>query len=244
MSSIGKTKKKRGRPATGRDPSVTIRLPADLLSWIDREAGSKQTGRSDMIRRLIEESRLGVPEHLARLRTAFHEAGHAVVARALGLPIDHVTILPTERSLGHVQNGESVLDTHVRLNIENHHRGRGYDSESARCSHIMMLMAGREAEQMVLGFHHPTGGDRHDRRLISRFAKPISPVQYRKSILDNLRSATMWMVMKDFPKSITQVARALLTAKTLDQKRVDKIIAATGERSSKGRRLLTPIQRT
>jgi hypothetical protein len=51
---IGKTAK-RGRPATGRDPSVTIRLPASLIEWIDGRADS---GRSDLIRRLLEESRL------------------------------------------------------------------------------------------------------------------------------------------------------------------------------------------
>jgi hypothetical protein len=58
---IGKTAK-RGRPATGRDPSVTIRLPASLIEWIDGRADS---GRSDLIRRLLEESRLrhAAPRH-------------------------------------------------------------------------------------------------------------------------------------------------------------------------------------
>ncbi len=61
MGKIGKTgirkgkTKKRGRPATGRDPSVTIRLPASLLEWLDAKADN---GRSEVIRRLLEESRL------------------------------------------------------------------------------------------------------------------------------------------------------------------------------------------
>jgi hypothetical protein len=50
-----KHKKKRGRPATGHDPFVGIRLPADLLVQIakwseDNEAAS----RSEAIRRLVE----------------------------------------------------------------------------------------------------------------------------------------------------------------------------------------------
>jgi len=55
-----------------------------------------------MVRRLIEESSLNVPQHLRRIRTAYHEAGHAVVARAVGFPIDVVTIKPDETNLGHV----------------------------------------------------------------------------------------------------------------------------------------------
>jgi Arc/MetJ-type ribon-helix-helix transcriptional regulator len=61
MPKIGKTETnkrktgKRGRPATGRDPSVTIRLPASLLEWVDNRA---KDGRSELIRRLLEEARL------------------------------------------------------------------------------------------------------------------------------------------------------------------------------------------
>lgn len=57
MPVIGKTEKKpRGRPATGRDPSITVRLPAALLEWIDGEAAKRGAGRSETIRRLIEKS--------------------------------------------------------------------------------------------------------------------------------------------------------------------------------------------
>jgi Arc/MetJ-type ribon-helix-helix transcriptional regulator len=48
-------KPKRGRPATGRDPFVGIRLPAPLLEdiqvWSDRHEASS---RSEAIRRLVE----------------------------------------------------------------------------------------------------------------------------------------------------------------------------------------------
>jgi hypothetical protein len=49
-------KKKVGRPATGRDPAVTIRLPPAVLNeikdWAKRQAD--QPGRSPAIRRLVE----------------------------------------------------------------------------------------------------------------------------------------------------------------------------------------------
>jgi Ribbon-helix-helix protein, copG family len=48
-------KKKRGRPATGRDPVMTVRLPPELVESMDRWA--KENGypdRSSAIRALIE----------------------------------------------------------------------------------------------------------------------------------------------------------------------------------------------
>ena len=47
--------KKRGRPATGRDPFVGIRLPAELIQAVELWAGRNDTpSRSEAIRRLVE----------------------------------------------------------------------------------------------------------------------------------------------------------------------------------------------
>jgi hypothetical protein len=48
-------KPKRGRPATGRDPFVGIRLPAPLIEDIQAWSAKHDAGsRSDAIRRLVE----------------------------------------------------------------------------------------------------------------------------------------------------------------------------------------------
>jgi hypothetical protein len=47
-------KKKRGRPATGRDPHVTSRMPATLLAEVEAWATAHDTSRSDAMRRLVE----------------------------------------------------------------------------------------------------------------------------------------------------------------------------------------------
>jgi hypothetical protein len=47
-------KRGRGRPATGRDPAVTVRLPADSISAIDTRATKEEVTRAEMIRRLVE----------------------------------------------------------------------------------------------------------------------------------------------------------------------------------------------
>ena len=56
--SIPVTQKKRGRgrPATGQDPTLTVRLPMDLRSAIETWANQQKDtpSRSEAIRRLIE----------------------------------------------------------------------------------------------------------------------------------------------------------------------------------------------
>jgi Arc/MetJ-type ribon-helix-helix transcriptional regulator len=47
-------KKKRGRPATGRHPHVTSRMPQTLIDQVERWAASNEASRSEAIRRLVE----------------------------------------------------------------------------------------------------------------------------------------------------------------------------------------------
>ena len=46
--------KKRGRPATGRDPVSAVRLPAVLTAAVDKWAEKHDANRSEAIRRLVE----------------------------------------------------------------------------------------------------------------------------------------------------------------------------------------------
>lgn len=104
-----------------------------------------------MIRRLIEESRLGVPQELSQIRTAYHEAGHAVVARALGIPVMVATAAANARSLGHVVFAETPLQMHHRLcDAGRAEKIRAVREWTAWQAHIRAVMAGREAEVAVL----------------------------------------------------------------------------------------------
>jgi hypothetical protein len=47
-------KKKVGRPATGRDPAVTVRLPSAVLNEVEAWATANDTSRSDAFRQLVE----------------------------------------------------------------------------------------------------------------------------------------------------------------------------------------------
>jgi Arc/MetJ-type ribon-helix-helix transcriptional regulator len=53
--SISVTQKRRpGRPATGHDPVMTVRLPKELTERIDRHAKSRDETRSEVMRRILE----------------------------------------------------------------------------------------------------------------------------------------------------------------------------------------------
>ena len=52
--SIKVNQKKRGRPATGRDPVSAVRLPAALTAAVDKWAADHEANRSEAIRRLVE----------------------------------------------------------------------------------------------------------------------------------------------------------------------------------------------
>jgi hypothetical protein len=49
-----KPKKKRGRPATGKDPLVGVRMPPALIEQVDAWASYQAIGRSEAVRRLVE----------------------------------------------------------------------------------------------------------------------------------------------------------------------------------------------
>jgi hypothetical protein len=54
-------KKGRGRPATGRDPVIPVRMPAGLIAQVEAWAKKQASSRSEAIRQLIEQG-------LAKLR--------------------------------------------------------------------------------------------------------------------------------------------------------------------------------
>jgi hypothetical protein len=47
-------KKRRGRPATGKDPHVAARMPLSLIAEVEAWATANDTTRSEAIRRLVE----------------------------------------------------------------------------------------------------------------------------------------------------------------------------------------------
>ncbi len=88
-----------------------------------------------------------------RLLTAFHEAGHAVVALAVGRPLQKITIAPNRERLGlcHLQ------------------KGRAKPSKDWLEDEILILLAGMAAESQLSGTYNLAGADQ-DLRMARRLA--------------------------------------------------------------------------
>jgi metal-responsive CopG/Arc/MetJ family transcriptional regulator len=78
--SIKVNQKKRGRPATGRDPVSAVRLPVELTAEVDKWAEGHKANRSEAIRRLVEIglSKSKAPKRPQVLSTAKQSAARAV----------------------------------------------------------------------------------------------------------------------------------------------------------------------
>jgi hypothetical protein len=87
-------------------PKAERRLPSrSVRSSINRALHKLEM--AGKIQRIEHEGFLGWrldEEPGERMRTAYHEAGHAVVGRLLSIPIIYVTIKPSENSVGHVRH--------------------------------------------------------------------------------------------------------------------------------------------
>ena len=94
-----------------------------------------------------------------RLNTAYHEAGHALVAASLNNsdPVTKVTILPRGRALGYTM----VLPLEDRYSI----------SRNQLLDQIAYAMGGRVAEEIV--FHDPTTGASNDFEKATKIARSM-----------------------------------------------------------------------
>ena len=157
------------------------------------------------------------------IHTAYHEAGHAVVGRILGLTCGDISIVADSKD---ATAGHAI--THVERSVhEWEQRGR-WRYRSLYRAGIMMLMAGREAEVVCLG--HCEGGDGDDQYQIA--CHHHGEAEIAEEDLPRWRYRTRQLCLRH-AEIIKRVAQKLLERKELDAKEVDALVRNESHQGSR-----------
>jgi hypothetical protein len=227
MRNAVRPKTTRGRPATGRDPTITVRLPAELINSLDDIAKFFSVPRSEIVRRALERSDTLAADHKysGRTKTAYHEAGHAVIGTVLGLKIGRVTIKPTRKTRGRVQtfrlSGSSLPEmSHPK------DRPLAYQWEA----YALCMMAGKQVEHFA-GFPDAGDGAGRDDLQIEKLLKQWVRSEKIDGMRDRLERMTDRLVRRHYA-TIQQVARRLIAKETIDGCEIEEIVRRARARKS------------
>jgi hypothetical protein len=167
---------------------------------------------------------LNNPRHVA-----FHEAGHAVIARVLTLACGGASIVPDQESAGQA----TVYDPYTTL-YEWEKRGKIRDADNAMWhGHIIALMAAAEAEAILLGVTE--GGSGQDQYVIEAMLNAIWlrpnpersgqwPLADKQRIRVEARLRRMAkMLVRRHRGRIESVASALLAERSLSCEQLDQL---------------------
>jgi hypothetical protein len=153
------------------------------------------------------------PEVIRRRARALpiHEAGHAIVARVLGVPAGRATIESSGRGAGFAEVAEP--DECLRVWAAQGKRRPSYFAIDAA---VLISMAGAISERHCLG--QDTGGHGIDLADIDRYL-PIDPGDLHKGRLERMT----WMLVRRHRSRIELLASMLKACKTLSGAEIDRI---------------------
>ena len=164
-------------------------------------------------------------ETRARIRrTAIHEAGHAVIGRALGLPCRHATIEPDydEGSAGHgiIHSPDEIQRLWWKFEDVAHRT-----EAAAFRARILAYMAGCEAEKVCLGRRGRVGGDADDRRQIDLMFDILLPRHADTMRIAQRMRATTRHLVRRHRTTIERVAALLLRQRRLTAAQIDRAMS-------------------
>lgn len=140
-----------------------------------------------------------------RIATAYHEAGHAVVAHSLGRMIQKVTIKPGRSAWGQSRLGVCELQ-----------KGRSKASRNQREDEVLILFAGMVAEARHTGQYCPEGAGQ-DLALIERIlCDQVGTVKQHERLHRRLLDKTEHLLHDDQHwRAVELVASELLEKETI-----------------------------
>ena len=153
--------------------------------------------------------------------TAYHEAGHAVIGRVLGLSCGDATAEPDHDSAGHAITHDQWVTWR-----DWEERGKWRDLSSVVLARVISFMAGVESENELLGRNE--GGDGDDRFQVRLMASELDiPNGNWECYEMRIRAQTRRLVRRHRLR-IERVAQALLERGTLEADEIDAIIGLGG----------------
>jgi hypothetical protein len=207
----------------GADPFAHHQCLVEEETIHERSTMSAMTEEECKAARIAKAKALGIPvSELNRIRkesTAYHEAGHATIARVLTLRAGSATI-KTNYETGNA-GVASVFDV-CSITDEWEERGKIRGEDTAWLALIMTGMAGAEAEMEMLGH---INDDSNDRRQILWMWKQLGRPweRFEERLEPRLRAMTRMLVHRHRAR-IERVAKALLAETTLSAEQLDELV--------------------
>lgn len=150
-----------------------------------------------------------------RLATAYHEAGHAVMATLLGRPIEKVTICPAQ-----MQAGAS------RLGVCKIQKGRTKPSQDAIEDEVMILLAGMAGEALATGRYNQGGAaqDLHMVRTLLMTSRAKDEKRFQKLARRMLDKTEHLLFAPAAKHALRQIAEQLLEKETISGRAVRHLV--------------------
>jgi len=163
------------------------------------------------------------PEKLTA--TAWHEAGHAVMAMSLGRPIEKVTISPAQLQTGGSRLGACKIQ-----------KGRSRPSNSQLEDEVLILLAGMVAESRITGRYCTDGASqdlRNVERLLSTRARNERHLErLTRRLLDKTEHV---LGEKRHAEAVELIAQELLRKVTISGRAVRHYFQQAMQRTSQSR---------
>jgi ATP-dependent Zn protease len=158
----------------------------------------------------------------SQLRIAFHEAGHVIAARVLGMPINKATIIPEHDTIGHVKYANPLRD--VKLDCDSSDEARRRAERT-----IIIIFAGpaalRKYSPGSSRFLHARGDFEEAAELAGRIDATIEPLLERLNRMAEDLVEAHW-------HDVVIIAEALVKEQTLDHNRIEEILETAAAMNS------------